>query len=117
MLLILGDLNARIGNIEVRGHIGKHGETVCNNNGQKLRDFVIYNNLQIMNSFFKHKEIHTYTWCARGTRSVIDYVICNRKLFDLTLDVKACRGPELETDHYIVISPIRIPPRWYKKKR
>lgn len=91
MLLLLGDFNARIGNNEVRGHIGKHGETTCNNNGQRLRDFVIYNDLKVMNSFFKHKNIHTYTWQARGSQSIIDYVICNQKLFSFVLDVKACR--------------------------
>jgi hypothetical protein len=36
MLLIMVDLNAQIANTEVRGHTGRHGETTCNRNGQKV---------------------------------------------------------------------------------
>jgi hypothetical protein len=32
-----------------------------------------------MNTFFKHKEIHKFTWEARGYKSIIDYFITNIK--------------------------------------
>jgi hypothetical protein len=41
-------------------------------NGQKLRDFCTFNRLRIANTFSKHKNIHKYTWQARGTKSVLD---------------------------------------------
>ena len=36
-----------------------------------------FNKLKITNSFYRHKDIHKYTWEARGTKSVIDYIIIN----------------------------------------
>jgi hypothetical protein len=42
---------------------------------KKLIDFCTFNNLKIMNTFFKHKEIHKFTWEARGYKSIVDYFI------------------------------------------
>jgi hypothetical protein len=111
------EFNARIGNNKSTGNIGTFGETTCNNNGVKLRDLVLYNDLKIMNIFFQHKHAHKYIWSARGSRSIIDYIICNQKTANLILDVRVYRGPQIETDHYLVASPLRISPRWYKRKQ
>jgi len=32
-----------------------------------------------MNTFYRHKEIHTITWTARGYNSTIDYFSGNKK--------------------------------------
>jgi len=42
-------------------------------------DFCTFNNLKIMNTFFKHKEIHKFTWEARGHKSFIDDFVTNLK--------------------------------------
>jgi hypothetical protein len=63
-ILMMGDLNARTGNTKVMKIIGTNGEPTVNSNGRKLTDFCIYNNMRIMNSFFKHKNTHKFTWCA-----------------------------------------------------
>jgi hypothetical protein len=70
-LLLMGDLNARIGITKIMKIVGRNGEPTVNNNGKKLRDFCTFNNMRIMNSFLKHKEIHKFTWQARGSKSVI----------------------------------------------
>jgi endonuclease/exonuclease/phosphatase family metal-dependent hydrolase len=74
-------------------------------------EMAIYNNMKIMNRLFQHKDSHKYTWSARDQRSVIDYIIYNKKLSEMVLDTRVYRGPEIESDHYLVIAPIRIPPR------
>jgi hypothetical protein len=51
------------------------GEHVINHNGTALRDFSAFNTLTITNSFYRHKNIHKFAWEARGTRSIIDYII------------------------------------------
>lgn len=51
-VLVMGDLNARIGNIPINKVEGTFGEYVCNDNGKMLRDFATFNNLKITNSFF-----------------------------------------------------------------
>jgi hypothetical protein len=42
-------------------------------------DFCLFNNLKITGTFFRHKNIHKFTWEAQGTKSIIDYII-NEKL-------------------------------------
>jgi hypothetical protein len=37
--------------------------------------------------------IHKYTWAARESQSIIDYVIVNDKLKSQVLDTRAYRGP------------------------
>jgi hypothetical protein len=34
----------------------------------------------------------------------------------VVLDTRVYRGPEIESDHHLVIAPIRITPRWIQKK-
>jgi exonuclease III len=61
MIAIIGDFNARVGNIKIHKNIGPNGENTCNRNGKRLIDFAIYNNMKIMNSWFQHKDSHKYT--------------------------------------------------------
>jgi hypothetical protein len=76
---MMGDLNARTGNDRQRAHgsMGPYGgETVVNENGQRVLEFCIENELLLGNSFFRHKRIHKVTSEAerRSTRSIIDYI-------------------------------------------
>ena len=65
-IIILGDLNARVGNKKDNyfGVIGREGENVESPNGEMLLDICIRNNLKIANTFFKHKNIHKMTRVA-----------------------------------------------------
>ena len=54
-----------------------------------------YNDLKITNGFFRKKDIHKYTWSARGTRSIIDYIIVNKKLISQVEDTRAWRGCDI----------------------
>jgi hypothetical protein len=49
LIAIMGDFNARAGNIKIH-NIGPNGENTCNRNGKRLIDFAIYNNMKITNS-------------------------------------------------------------------
>ncbi|NSM56166.1 RNA-directed DNA polymerase [Wolbachia endosymbiont of Atemnus politus] len=116
-LLIMGDLNARIGNTPHRPNIGNVGEPTCNRNGNILRDFTLYNNLKIMNSQFKHKDIHRFTWEARGYKSIIDYIISNMKMSEMIIDTRVFRGSEIDSDHHLLIGKIKWTPRWKKTNK
>ncbi|KAJ4431069.1 hypothetical protein ANN_19662 [Periplaneta americana] len=54
---------------------------------------------------------------ARGYRSLIDYILVNKKMKHTVLDIRAYRGADVQSDHYLVTSKIRIPPRWQKSKK
>lgn len=115
-IVLSGDLNARVGNIPIDNTVGIFGEPHANDNGYELRHFATYNKLKITNTFFRHKEIHKYTWSARGLRSLIDYVIVNDKLSALVEDTRVYRGSDIHSDHYLVLSSIRLLTRWKKYK-
>lgn len=76
-IILLGDLNARTGNTTNSKIVGKYGEEVVNDNGERLINLCEANSLKITNGFFKHKNIHKYTWHqdTRQQRSIIDYAI------------------------------------------
>jgi len=65
-IVVAGDYSARVGNIPTDGILGTNSEITTNSNGHKLIEFASVNELKIMNTFFRHKEIHKMTWSARG---------------------------------------------------
>lgn len=113
-LIIAGDLNARVGKTPVENIIGTEGEVKINNNGYKLKEFALNNELRLTNTFFRHKQIHKYTWSARGSATIIDYIIANKKTWPLVQDTRVYRGPDISSDHYLLISKLKILKRWKK---
>ena len=114
-VMILGDLNARVGNNAESccGVIGKEGENTVSPNGERLIDLSIRNNMKIANTFFKHKDAHKWTRVVeeRGERSIIDYIIVSNSLFYSTQDVRVKRGAEIYSDHYLVLAKMSILPK------
>jgi len=60
-IVIARDYNARVGNIPIDRILGTNCEITTNSNGHKLKQFASVNELKIMNTFFRHKEIHKMT--------------------------------------------------------
>ena len=67
-----------------------------------MRDFCAFNELKIKNSFYRHKDIHKFTWEVRETKSVIDYIIINDRLKSKIEDTRVFRGSEIDSDHKLV---------------
>ena len=82
----------------------------ANGIGKRLLDFCQSSGLSITNSFFKHKEIHMYSWENPGQnrKSLLDYVIVEEDLRKLVLDTRVYRSFGLDSDHYLVASKLRI---------
>jgi len=73
-----------------------------------LRDFCAFNKLKITNSFYRHKDIHKFTWEARGTKSIIDCIIINDRLKSNIEDTRVFRGSENDSDHKLVESKFKF---------
>lgn len=105
--IVMGDLNARVGIKDeiYKENIGKFGEITRNDNGKRLLEYSIMNNFIITNTFFKHKDIHTYTResHSRGERSIIDYILVAKNRKNTIKDIKVMRGPEIGSDHYLLL--------------
>jgi len=55
-IILIGDMNARVGNNIVANIVGTNGEATLNSNGRKLIDFCTFNNLKVMNTFLSTKK-------------------------------------------------------------
>jgi len=107
-IILAGDFNGRIGNQPLPECIGLYGEQGTNHTGATLRYFCAFNKLKITNSFYRHKDKHKFTWKARGTKSVIDYIIINDRLKSNMEDTRVFRGSEVDSDHKLVESKFKF---------
>ena len=97
ILLVMGDLNAKVGedNERYENIIGSHGVGERNDNGERLVDFCRLNNLVVTGTIFPHKLIHKQTWTSPGgkTKNQIDHVLVSRQ---------HRRGADIASDHQLV---------------
>ena len=74
-----------------------------------------------MSTQFQHRRIHKGTWLAsdHATLNPIDHVLINIKKKDLTEDVRAMRGPNTDSDHFLLtlIVTQNLPKMYLKKNR
>ena len=124
ILLLLGDLNARVGSLGAdedhwRGTLGKHGVGERNQAGEDLLEFCTVNQLSIMNTWFEKKRYHLETWTHPGTKRshMIDYVIMRSSQRVLCTDVQVMRGANCWTDHQMIRVRIRMTYPHYRTNR
>ena len=107
----MGDFNSRVesDHITYNKKIGKFGESVCNNNGKRLLDFCLINNLAIANTFFQHKDVHRYTrqMFSRNEVSIIDYILIEQQKMRNITNVRVMRGPTIGSDHYLLVATMK----------
>ena len=91
------------------GVIERQGDSDINRNGRCLLQFCTTNGLCIMNTFFRKKGIHKYTWYrdSVGQRSIINFCIVTADLFTSVVDVHVKIGAKLSTDHHVVACILR----------
>ena len=113
-VVVLGDLNARVGNIVIQGVTAKFGVPGVNDRGQLLLDMCIDQELAIGNTYFKKKKKNKYTWArvVRGRvveRALMDYVLVSKKIVGRLLDVHVYRGEAGGiSDHYLVQGTLTV---------
>ncbi|XP_030750157.1 uncharacterized protein LOC115877947 [Sitophilus oryzae] len=117
-IILLGDLNARIGNQVVDGIKQKYNENITNRNGEILTEFCGQNELRINNTYFPHKEQYKYTFYDnRNNKSIIDYIITNRSFLpQQIIDIRVLSSANIGTDHKLVLGKIRIGAPLSKKR-
>ncbi|XP_044745151.1 uncharacterized protein LOC123307015 [Coccinella septempunctata] len=109
-IVVLGDLNARVGRKNGSKIVGIHGEETLNDSGRRLLESCEEHKMRILNGFYSHRDIHKYTWHqeTRGLKSIIDYIILKQDTKWQTKDIRVYRGIECGSDHFLLISKIYI---------
>jgi hypothetical protein len=79
------------------GRYGLHDDT--NDNSSRLMDFALAHNLLIGGILFVHKKIHQGTW---KTPPPPDYILIDARHRSNLLDVRAFRGANVDSDHYLI---------------
>ena len=77
VLVVIGDLNAKIGNKNagLERAIGKHACGKMNENEERLVDFCLEFNLLIGATLFQHKDIQKLIWKSPDSKTVIKSTI------------------------------------------
>lgn len=112
LVILMGDLNAKIGNDNTNyEHVmGRHGLGELNENGEMFIDLCSNHDLVIGESLFPHKRIHKGTWMSPNGQTInqIDHITINRKWKTSLLDVRCRRGADVHSDHILLVGKIRI---------
>ena len=71
MLIITGDMNAKIGSghHDYPEYIGRYGKGTMNHNGKHAAEFALLNDLFLTNTKFKHRMCHRTTWTGPERRN------------------------------------------------
>ena len=72
LVVVLGDLNARVGNEVIEGIVGRHGVPGRNESGARLLEMCAEQELVVGNSWFKKNDVYKYTWFRMAEARVVD---------------------------------------------
>ncbi|XP_051864351.1 uncharacterized protein LOC127566365 [Drosophila albomicans] len=109
--ILLGDFNAKVGREDIFGAtVGRFSlHETTSSNGLRLIGFAAAHNMVVRSTGFRHLDIHKASWLSpdRLTRNQIDHVVIDARHASNILDVRSCRGPNIDSDHYLVAAKIR----------
>ena len=121
-VVVLGDLNARVGSEVVDGVVGRYGVEGRNVSGESLLDMCIEQELVVGNSYFKKKSVNKYTWVRVDAgrmvdRALMDYVLVSRRELGRLKDVHVWRGEAAGvSDHFLVEAKVEVAKDWRCRK-
>ena len=98
-MVVLGDLNARVGNVAIERIVGRHRVPGRNESGERLLEMCAGQELVVGNSWFKKNDVYKYTWLrmAEGRvvdKALMDYMLLPIRMLGRLLDLKVWRGEE-----------------------
>ena len=112
-VISMGDWNAKLGQ-QMPGEEGIVGKEVLpgerSDNGERLASSCAANNMAVVTTQFKQKNIHKYTWTSPDgrTRNQIDHIAVNGRFRSSIINARAYRGADIASDHNLVICDMKL---------
>lgn len=105
----MGDFNAKVGEGDEPGIVGKFGLGERNEAGDRLMQFCQENNLQIANTFFMQPKRRLYTWSHPDGihRNQIDFILCQKRWSSVSA-AKTLPGADCGSDHQLLVASLKL---------
>ena len=118
-VVIMGDLNAVVGEGRDEIAVGKFGLGKRNARGERLVEFCKTNKLMITNTWFEQAKRRRYTWKMPGDigRYQIDYIMVRQRYRNSVKSSWSYPGADVNSDHNLVAMRINIKLKKVKKGR
>lgn len=117
ILIVMGDLNAKVGKGKYKDIVGDYGLGSRNERGNRLIEFCVQHELMISNTWFQHPKRRLYTWKSPGdsSRNQIDFIMVNKRFRNCIKQVKTYPGADIRSDHNPVVGKIKFTLKALKK--
>ena len=120
--LIIGDFHTKVRQGRRNNNVGDYGLGTRNEQGERLIQFCIEENLTITNTCFKQPIRRLYTWKAPKDsmnniiRNQIAHILINNRFTSSIQNVKTYPGADISSDHNPVVATLRLKLRKIKRK-
>ena len=117
--IIMGDLNAKVGNATFGRVVGSCGLGERNERGEMWAEWCENNDQVVMNTWFKQHPRNLWTWRSPGdvTRNQIDYITVNSRFRNAVKQIKTFPGADIYSDHVPVIMKCQVKLKKIVKKK
>ena len=119
MIMIMGDLNAKVGRGREGDTVGPFGLGNRNERGNLWIEWCEENDQMIANTWFRLHPRRLYTWKSPGDnfRNQIDYITINKRFRNAILHVRTYPGADCDSDHNPVVAVIKLRLKKIKKRK
>ena len=118
IVIVMGDLNAKVGRGPSGSTVGPFGLGVRNERGERLAEWCEVNEQVLCNTWFRHHRRHLWTWSSPGDRyrNQIDYVTINKRFRNSITQARTYPGADCASDHVPVVVDMKMRLKRLKRK-
>ena len=117
--LVMGDLNAKLGNERVEDIVGPFGLGERNERGDRWAEWCIENEQVVLNTWFRQPPRRLYTWMSPGdrVRNQIDYITINKRFRNAVNSTRTFPGADCNSDHVPIVIEMAVKLKKPRKRK
>ena len=119
IMVVMGDMNAKIGKGRVDRYVGEFGLGERNDRGDRLLEFCVEKDLFVANTHFQQPARRLYTWKSPGDvhRNQIDYIMVRKRFSNSVKDCRTYQGADINSDHSLLVSKMKFRLKKIEKRK